>query len=198
MATASYFLNEAEKPFKILAVQGRQQVRPGFSRWVFKEIWAYHGAVCLFCTNHNEGRQTVDVSCGKVAKRERYSSLSHLPEFLNFCCGNMPLVWKDSGQCRRQAQEQTNGLSLSSRHTLTVLTQSKTCFLVWNTSNKLNNFLTHSPACGALKRLSSFFLFSLSEFPPSLRSLITSVSILKQTGFLSLTSRLFGGVYCKA
>lgn len=31
-------------------------------------------------------------------------------------------------------------------------------------------------------------LFSLSEFHPSLRSLITSVSILKRTGFLSQTS----------
>lgn len=44
---------------------------------------------------------------------------------------------------------------INTGHISTLLTPSQTCFLVQSTLSKLNNFLSQTPACGGLKRLSS-------------------------------------------
>lgn len=50
--------------------------------------------------------------------------------------------------------------------TSTVLTPSQTHFFIWRTLSILNNFLIHSPACSALKRLSLSDRYSRLLSPP--------------------------------
>jgi len=78
MVTVSYFLNEAGEACKVLAVQGRQWVRPRCSGWALKEILADHRVVHLSCTSQNKERSAVDVSSGKGGK-ERSIPLSLSP-----------------------------------------------------------------------------------------------------------------------
>lgn len=54
----------------------------------------------------------------------------------------------------------------------TVLTPSQTHFFIWRTLSILNNFLIHSPACSALKRLSLPDRYSRLLSPPHMPEVV--------------------------
>lgn len=73
--------------------------------------------------------------------------------------------------------------------TSTVLTPSQTHFFIWRTLSILNNFLIHSPACSALKRLSSRLLSPprMPEVVPGSRTTVHTSAALRNATASTIT-----------